>query len=527
MKRRILIATQKPFARDARERMVREMSEAGLDVSVLEDYGPDSDLVAALDGKHGLIVRSDAVTAELMRSARDLEIVIRAGSGFDNVDVRYAQENGIIVENTPGQNANAVAELAVHLMLAAVRPLDGRLGTELRGKVLGVHGFGNIGCIVARLGRSFGMQVRVFDMNMDMRRAREYGVAITDSAEALYDGADFVSLHIPESPATKSVVGASLLCRMSDNGVLINTARSGIVDEDDLLKVMKKKQGFCYAADVAPSEGAASRMMQDFSGRVVITPRKQGAQTREANLNACLAAARQMMAYFNEGDTTFCVYKLIPPHLEAYTKLAVQLGKLSAAFVVGPREVQVTGYGELCEFTATLVEYVLKGLLREVLGDECTPNAAAAHARDHGLKVVTCDPDDNKGYGNALTVECLSEDGCSHSSRGRIDEGQMEASRIGEFKARMPLDPGLYVIAAYKEGPGMADRVGHLLTDNRYNRVRLGAGPNMDNTKAQAFFQIEKEGAGFEAQLAEVRTIAAAMQALPDVYDVKVINLNG
>jgi len=525
MKKNVLIATGKPFASEARDLMAREMRQAGLNVELLEGYAAASDLAEALKGKHGLIVRSDPVTADLMRSAGELEIVIRAGAGYDNIDVEYAKQTGIIVENTPGQNANAVAELAILLMLASVRPLDGNPGSELRGKILGVHGFGNIGVIVARLGRAFGMHVRAFDMNIDVRRAREQGVAISESAEALYDGADFVSLHIPENRATLGSVGGALLERMSAEGVLVNTARAGIVHESDLLRVLRERKGFRYAADVAPGAETAAAMSRDFAGRVIITPRKQGAQTREANLNACLAAARQMIAFFNEGDATFCVYKLVPPHLEAYTRLAVQLGKLGGAFIKAPRKVNVTGYGELQEFAGVIIEYVLKGLFRDVLGEECTPNAASAYAADRGIEAVTQEPDNTKGYGNALTVECVASDGASHSSRGRIDEGQMEASRIGEFKARMPLDPGLYVIATYKEGPGMADRAGHLLTDGGYNRVRLGAGPNMENTRAQAFFQVEKRGMSFENQHAEVNTIAEAMRVIPDVYEVKVISL--
>ena len=259
----VLIATQKPFDRSARDCMVEEMRQAGLYVSLLEGYGSASELSEALQGIKGMIVRSDAITADLMRGAEQLEIVIRAGAGYDNIDVAHAQDSGIIVENTPGQNANAVAELAISLMLAAIRPLDGSSGIELKGKTLGVHGFGNIGCIVARLGRAFGMHVRVFDMNMDVRRAREYGVAIAESLEALYDGADVVSLHIPENPATRGSVGKALLERMSDNAVLVNTARAGVVCESELLQVLKERGGFRYASDVAPGEDTAAAMERD------------------------------------------------------------------------------------------------------------------------------------------------------------------------------------------------------------------------------------------------------------------------
>ena len=524
MAKHVLIATRKPFSADARQCMISEMERAGLRVSVLESYAA-AELVEAVRDVHGLIVRSDEITADIMAAAPELELVVRAGAGFDTIDVPCAEQRGIVVENTPGQNANAVAELALELMLASVRPLDGRSGSELKGKTLGVHGFGNIGRIVAGLGRACGMHVRAYDMNMDARRAREYRVETTDSAAALYAGADVVSLHIPETAGTRQSVTRALMGSMAEAGVLVNTARAGVIHEEDLLRVFEERPGFRYATDVSPGEGVRDALLARFADRVIITPKKQGAQTAEANLNAGLAAARQTVAYFSEGDTTFCVYKLLPAHLKDYAKLAVQLGKLNAAFVPNAREIQVTAYGELYEFRDTLAEYVLKGLFTPALGEQCTPNVAARYADDHGVRVAGREPDNARGYGNALTIDFTSADGATHGSRGRIDEGQMEASRIGEFKARMPLDPGLYVIASYREGPGMADRVGHLLTDNGYNRVRLGAGPNMDNTKAQAFFQVEKCGASCDEQREEIERIAAEMQAVDGVHAVKVIDL--
>jgi hypothetical protein len=288
---------------------------------------------------------------------------------------------------------------------------------------------------------------------------------------------------------------------------------------------MEARPRFRYAADVEPSAETLAAIRSRFADRIIVTPKKQGAQTFEANLNAGLAAARQAVSYFTAGDTTFCVYKLIPPHLKDYTRLAVQLGKLNANYVENPREVRITSYGELHEFADPLAEYVLKGLFASALGEESTPNMAAQYARDMGIGILVREPDDTRGYGNALTIDFIAADGSEHSSRGRIDESQMEASRIGEFKARMPLDPGLYVIASYKEGPGMADKVGHILTDSGYNRVRLGAGPNMDNTRAQVFFQVQKQTLSADEQLKEVQLLADRMRTIPDVAEVKVISL--
>ncbi len=430
-----------------------------------------------------------------------------------------------MVENTPGQNANAVAELALELMLAAVRPLNGKPGRELKGRTLAVHGFGNIGRLVAGLGRSFGMDVKAYDMYVDLRIAGNLGVSVVDSVEELYAGADVVSVHIPDNASTHGSINSKLMLSMAPDGVLVNTARAGVINEDDMLAVLKQNTGFCYATDVAPSADFLKQIKDELADRVVMTPKKQGAQTLEANINAGMAAATQAISYFKDGDTTFCVYKLIPPHLKDYTKLAVQLAKLNAAFVAKPREINIVGYGELDGLTDTLVEYVLKGLFCTALGCECTPHEAAQYAKDRNIKIVKLEPENMRGYGNALTVDFIINDEVRHSSRGRIDEGEMEASRIGEFKARMPLDSGLYVITTYKERVGMTNKVGQLLIDRGYNRVILGAGPNMDNSKAQAFFEVEKSGMSIEDQLEELSEICAKMADIDDVYDVKLINL--
>ncbi len=310
MKKKILIATEKPFAEEVRNRMVEELELAGGIVSLLEGYTDKNDLLAAIADVHGVIIRSDKITAEVMEAAKELQLVVRAGSGFDNVDIQYAKEHGIIVENTPGQNANAVAELAIELMLSAVRPLNGKSGRELKGKTLGIQGFGNIGRLVAGLAKAFGMNVRAYDMFVDMQAARDMGVVVADSLEELYDGADFITLHIPDNPATHESINKALLLKMSSSGVLVNTARAGIINESDLLEVLAQNPGFKYATDVAPGSETLEKIKSEFSDRVVMTPKKQGAQTFEANMNAGMAAAKQTISYFKEGDTTFCVYKL-------------------------------------------------------------------------------------------------------------------------------------------------------------------------------------------------------------------------
>jgi D-3-phosphoglycerate dehydrogenase len=524
---KVAILTEKPFSSAVRDRMVALMRDGGLEVIVIEGKDAKDNVAGRLAGVAGVIVRSDVLDAPLLSACPGLQLVVRAGAGYETIDVAHAEKSGIVVENTPGQNANAVAELALALMLASVRPLDGGTGAELRGKILGVHGFGYIGRLVSRLGAAFGMKVKACDVRMNTDVAAEYQVAVADSPEALYDGADLVSLHIPDNADTHGVVTRDLLMRMSPAGVLVNTARPGVVNEPDLLAVLDERKGFRYASDVAPSGPVLKVLSEKFADRIVITPGKQGAQTVEANTNAGMAAARQALSFFRDGDTTFCVYKVIPPALKDYSQLAVQLGRLDAAYVPRPRRVLVSAYGELNGYRSALAEYVLKGILTASLSRSITPSMAAEYAAENGIELVEREPDNSKGYGNALTVDLVGSDGASFSSRGRIDEGQMEASRIGEFKARMPLDPGIYVLASYKEGPGMADKVGRFIVEAGFNRVVLGAGPNMDHSMAQVFFQVEKAGLDVDAQLAEMQRLSAAMRSVPDVFDVRVVNLLG
>ena len=243
-----------------------------------------------------------------MRAAPELQLVVRAGSGFDNVDINYAEAHGIVVENTPGQNANAVAELALELMLSALRPLNGKPGRELKGRTLAVHGFGNIGRLVSGLGRAFGMTVKAYDMYMNEEVARNLEVTVAESVKELYIDADVVSVHIPDNPETHGSINGELLLSMKPDGVLVNTARAGVINEDDLLALFEKNPKFSYATDIAPSADFQERIKNEFTDRVIMTPKKQGAQTLEANTNAGMAAARQTISYFKDGDTTFCVY---------------------------------------------------------------------------------------------------------------------------------------------------------------------------------------------------------------------------
>jgi D-3-phosphoglycerate dehydrogenase / 2-oxoglutarate reductase len=304
---KVLIATQKPFAAEARDRTVGVLAEAGYEVQLLESYPDQADLLAAIGDAEALIVRSDKVTDEVMAAAPELKLVVRAGAGYDNVDCAAARNRGIVVMNTPGQNANAVAELAIGMMIMAARgKYDGKSGRELKGKTLGLQAFGHVARRVAEIAiDGFGMEVIAFDPFIPAEKMKEAGVTPVNSLEGLYQKSDFLSLHIPATEETKGSINYDLMKLMKEGAVLVNTARAEIIDEEGLLKIYQERPGFKYVADIAP--GNKDKILVCDGNRCFFTPKKMGAQTAEANLNAGVAAANQIVAFFEKGDTTFQV----------------------------------------------------------------------------------------------------------------------------------------------------------------------------------------------------------------------------
>jgi D-3-phosphoglycerate dehydrogenase / 2-oxoglutarate reductase len=297
---KVLIATEKPFAESARNQMVAMFQEAGLEPVVLEKYTDPKDLLAAVSDASAMVIRSDKVTKDVLEAGKNLKLVVRAGAGYDNVDCASAKSRSVIVENTPGQNANAVAELTMGMMVMIARgKYSGKSGTELKGKKLGVHALGNIGTIVASLGRAFGMDVCAFDPFLDQCVFDECCVGCITKIEDLYSTCDYVSVHIPATPDTVKSINYPLLSKMKKGAALINTARAEVIHEQDLLKIMEERPDLKYASDIAPKNAAG--FMERFADRVFFTPKKMGAQTAEANTNAGLAAARQIIAYLKEG----------------------------------------------------------------------------------------------------------------------------------------------------------------------------------------------------------------------------------
>ena len=305
---KILVATEKPFAKAAVDGIREIVEGAGYEMALLEKYTSRQQLLDAVATADGLIIRSDVIDAEVLDAAPQLKVVVRAGAGYDNVDLAAATSQGVCVENTPGQNSNAVAELVFGMTVMAVRNMyDGTSGSELKGKKLGIHAFGQVGRNVARIAKGFGMEVSALDPYCPDEVMVEAGVTPVKSIEDLYSDNKFVSLHIPATAETRGSVGYDLITRMPQNGVLINTARKEVIDEAGLARALEERTDLKYVADVKPDN--AAELKERFAGRVFFTPKKMGAQTAEANINAGLAAARQAVAYLRDGVDKFRVNK--------------------------------------------------------------------------------------------------------------------------------------------------------------------------------------------------------------------------
>jgi len=306
---KILVATEKPFARKAVDGIREIVEGAGCELALLEKYTDRAELLAAVADADALIVRSDKVTAEVIDAAPNLKIVVRAGAGYDNVDLAAASARGIVVMNTPGQNSNAVAELAVAMMIFMARNrFTPGTGSEIQGKTLGIHAYGNVGRLVGRKGKALGMRVVAYDPFVaDPEVFAADGVERAASVEELYRVSDYLSLHIPATAQTKGSIGYDLLMSMPQGATLVNTARKEVIDEAGLLRALSEREDLKYATDIAPA--IQPELDEKFGKRVFATAKKMGAETAEANLNAGLAAARQIVDFFRTGCTRFQVNK--------------------------------------------------------------------------------------------------------------------------------------------------------------------------------------------------------------------------
>ena len=305
---KVLIATEKPFAPAAVEGIKKEVSEAGYELALLEKYTEKKQLLDAVADADALIIRSDKIDNEVFDAAKQLKIVVRAGAGYDNVDLAAATAHKVVVMNTPGQNSNAVAELVLGLLVYAVRNFyNGKTGTELKGKKLGILAFGNVGRNVARIAKGFGMDVYAFDAFCPASAIEAAEVTPVASRDELFEKCDIVSLHIPATDETSNSINYDVVTKLPKNGILINTARKEVIDEEGLIKALAEREDLKYIADIAPER--AAEFAEKFPGRYFATPKKMGAQTKEANINAGIAAACQIVGFLKDGITKFQVNK--------------------------------------------------------------------------------------------------------------------------------------------------------------------------------------------------------------------------
>lgn len=304
---KVLVATEKPFAKVAVDGIREVVEKNGYELVLLEKYTDVNDLYAAVADADAMIVRSDKVTKEVLEHAKNLKIVVRAGAGYDNLDLEACTAKGVVAMNTPGQNANAVAELVMGMLVYCVRNFyNGKSGSELLGKKLGLLAFGNVGRNVARIAKGFGMEVYAFDEFVPAEKIEEAGVHAVASRDALFETCDVVSLHIPATAETKNSINYEVVNKMRKGGILVNTARKEVINESELLKLMTERTDLKYICDVMPDADAEFKALE---GRYFATPKKMGAQTEEANINAGLAAANQIADFFTTGNKRFQVNK--------------------------------------------------------------------------------------------------------------------------------------------------------------------------------------------------------------------------
>jgi len=305
---KVLVATEKPFAKVAVDGIKNIINEAGFEIVLLEKYTDKSELIKAVEDVDAIIFRSDIIDREVIMAAKNLKIAVRAGAGYDNIDIAASTEKNVVVMNTPGQNSNAVAELAIGMMIYQARThFNGSAGTELRGKTLGIHAFGAVGKMVAEAAKGFGMEVYAFDPFVNASEIEKHGVKALNSVDELYSKSQYISLHIPSNEQTKKSIGFNLLSKMPKGAMLVNTARKEVINEDELITMFEQRPDFSYVSDIETANKAV--LAEKFKDRFFFTPKKMGAQTQEANINAGLAAAKQIVGFITKGDKTYQVNK--------------------------------------------------------------------------------------------------------------------------------------------------------------------------------------------------------------------------
>ncbi len=535
-KNKLLVATQAPFSNEANEELARIAEENNLDTTVIK--GEDILTVAELKDTNALVVRSDKVTKEVIDKAPNLKLIIRGGAGYNNIDVDYCTEKGIMVMNTPGQNSNGVAELVFNLatnLLRKTNLLDATTkdgffekgkykGNELKNKKIGIHGFGYIGQLVAQIANGFGMTVYAYDPFVSEEIAKAKGAILAESPQDLYKDAFMISLHMPKNKHTEGIVNYKLLELMLDNGMLINTARAEIINEDDLQKIMDEKAGFRYGADVhAGGDKAGDRRFAKYLERAVLTPHI-GAGTTEANYNCAVAAANQTVGFFDKGDMACVVNKdIVPFWMKDYAILAQKLGYINSKLMEGqPKEIKVVTYDDLTEFAGPLIDNVVKGMMAD---DAITAPEARDMAQKNGIIITPIEPDKNRRRGNAITADFLYEADNEMqliSTRGTIMEDEMKISRIAKFyNVDFEIEAGIALMFMYKDCEGMADKIGEVFCKHGYGKTSGRFKADREHKNAIFMFYLNKS----DADIAEVEKVAdITKNTIEGIYEAKVLD---
>ena len=491
---KILVATEKPFAKKAVDGIRKIVEDAGYELALLEKYTDKGQLLEAVADVDALIVRSDKVTAEVIAAAKNLKIVVRAGAGYNTIDTKYARKHDIDVMNTPGANSNAVAEEVVAMMLAASRHVVAAdistrkgdwekskfMGRELTGKTVGILGLGHIGQLLVKRLSGFEVKVLGYDPMLSPTLAEKLGVELT-SIEHIFTDSDFVSLHIPENDETRGMINRRLLDLMKPGAMLINCARAGILNEDDL-RAVKAEKKLVFCNDVYPKDVAGEKPIADLCD--LMLPHL-GANTFEANFVAAKRAAEQTIAYFEQGVTNCVVNKALPDGLDGkYQKLAYVLTSLTNAYLgkENPTRVETSFYGDLAKYAKWMTPALAAGIAADFAADNGPKDAEAPSDAEHflsdtGIELVNREVDNNKHYGEAMSIDLFVGGNLIYKAgaRGTITENNLMISRLNDFD-QLYLEPsGHHLFVEYKDEPGVIGRIAGILGEKNINIVDIRA----------------------------------------------------
>ncbi|MFC1690917.1 NAD(P)-dependent oxidoreductase [Nanoarchaeota archaeon] len=515
-KKKVLIATKSPYAKEAEQTAVKIMEAAGLKVNVLKSYKSENDLRNELKkGYDAVIVRSDKINPEEISAGKSnkdnsLKLIVRGGAGFNTIDTKTAEAEGVTVMNTPGQNSNAVAELVFGLAVSAKRNIPkGHIGLtngeflkkecagrELKGKKLGIHGFGNIGQIVAKIAHGFGMEIYAFDPYVMPDVAEQLGVTLVDDLQKLYAEADIITLHIPATPETTNSINLKLLGLMKKDGLLINSARAEVVDKKELILHLKKNLDFKYAADVSHEGEAPDSEMIELSN-AIFTPHI-GANTSEANFNAATAAARQVVDFLTEGIVVNAVNSPIPSKMRDYAGLATDLGMIAYGLANdrSPERLKLTAFSGLSKYAKQLSGCVIKGVF-EAEGEASTikPGEALAKAKTSGIEIKSSTEETGE-HGYVIEVKYKADEGkIRHVIRATLVDGVPKITTIDGIGVGFELTKEeLIAIFQYEEGPGMNAFISETFANAGYNIRQSGVNQSSDKKNAVGIYSVEKNG---------------------------------